>query len=304
MYNLIRNTREPVMKQNRYVYEGNKMQPGYELEYLTFPQLDAISCIRHLFSTRLGGVSEGIYASMNLSFSRGDEEAAVQENFKRIARVFGMESGQIVCSDQTHTTNVRVVTREDAGKGICRPRDYTDVDGLVTNEKGLILATFYADCVPLYFVDPVKEVIGLSHSGWKGTAGAMGRVTVQKMQEIFGCRPEDMYAAIGPSICRECYEVSDDVAQAFERAFTENEYLRKHRAYEQIISYRDDARRQEGKCQLDLQLANRWILQSAGILPEHISVTDLCTAHNPDYLFSHRKTDGKRGNLGAFLCLV
>ncbi len=298
MFQLVRHNNENVIKQN--IYQGG----GFEAEYLSFPMLDAIPCIKHVFSTRLGGVSEGIYASMNLSFTRGDEEKAVAENFRRIACILGVDASQIVCTDQTHTTNVRVVTKEDCGKGVIKKRDYTDVDGLVTKEKGVVLATFYADCVPLYFVDPVKEVIGLSHSGWKGTVGGMGRETVKCMQQEFGCQPGNIYAAVGPSICRECYEVSNDVAQAFEKAFDENDYLRENKAFEQLISYRDEAQKAEGKCQLDLHLANKWILQSAGVLPEHISVTDVCTAHNPDYLFSHRKTDGKRGNLGAFMYLV
>ncbi len=299
MYNLVRNNKKAVMKQN--IYSGAE---GYELEYLTFLALENLGCVKHLFSTRTGGVSQGIYESMNLSFTRGDEDAAVAENFRRIAEVLGAEPTQIVCSDQTHTTNIRVVTKEDMGKGVTRPRDYTDIDGLITGEKGIVLATFYADCVPLYFVDPVKEVIGLSHSGWKGTVGGMGKETVSRMQQEFGCCPEDIYAAIGPSICRDCYEVSRDVSEAFEKAFAEDEFLKANHAYEQIISYRDEKQKAEGKCQLDLHLANEWILRSAGVLPEHISVTDVCTAHNPDYLFSHRKTDGKRGNLGAFLCLV
>lgn len=294
MQELVRNGKNEVVKQNA----------SGALEYLTFPMLERLSCVKHLFSTRTGGVSQGIYSSMNLSFTRGDEESAVFENFRRIAEVLAAQPSQIVCTDQTHTTNVRVVTRDDMGKGVTRPRDYTDVDGLITNEKGIVLATFYADCVPLYFVDPVKEVIGLSHSGWKGTVGGMGRETVRRMQQEYGCRPEDIYAAIGPSICRECYEVSSDVSEAFEKVFSENEYLNTNHAYEQIISYWDEKQKEEGKCQLDLHLANEWILKSAGILPEHISVTDVCTAHNPEYLFSHRKTDGKRGNLGAFLCLV
>ncbi len=298
MYKLNRHSKEEVVKQNIYRADG------YEVEYLSFPALDRFPCVKHLFSTRLGGVSEGIYASMNLSFTRGDDEKSVAENFSRIAKVLEVAPSQIVCTDQTHTTNVRIVTKEDCGKGVTRKRDYTDIDGLVTNEKGVVLATFYADCVPLYFVDPVKEVIGLSHSGWKGTAGGMGRETVRRMQQEFGCCPEDIYAAVGPSICRDCYEVSSDVALAFKTAFEENEYLRTNRAYEQLISYRDKKQKEEGKCQLDLHLANKWILQSAGILPEHISVTDVCTAHNPDYLFSHRKTNGKRGNLGAFMYLV
>lgn len=305
MFEIVRNGNENIMKQNMYLgqeEEGDGQK--YELEYLTFPMLDQLPCVRHLFSTRLGGVSGGIFATMNLSFTRGDDEKAVAENFFRIARVMETTPDCFVCTDQTHTTNVRVVTKADCGKGVTREKDYTDVDGLITKEKGIVLSTFYADCVPLYFVDPVREVIGLSHSGWRGTADGMGRVTVARMQQEFGCHPQDILAAVGPSICKECYEVSRDVADAFENAFAENEYLCQNNAFEQIISYRDEKQKADGKCQLDLHLANRWILQSAGILPEHISVTDVCTAHNPDYLFSHRKTDGKRGNLGAFLCLV
>lgn len=307
MYELVRNNRDEILKQNVYYGEemyGQEQKESYALEYLTFPAFERLGCVKHLFSTRIGGVSRGIYSSMNLSYTRGDDKPAVDENFRRIACVLGKTPEQIVCTDQTHTTNVRVVTGADMGKGVTREKDYTDVDGLITNEKGIVLATFYADCVPLYFVDPVKEAIGLSHSGWRGTAEGMGRVTVRRMQQEYGCRPEDIYAAIGPSICRECYEVSRDVADAFEKAFSDNEYLRRNRAFSQIISYRDEQQKKDGKCQLDLHLANKWILLSAGILPEHISVTDVCTAHNSDYLFSHRKTDGKRGNLGAFMCLI
>ncbi len=304
MFEIIRCKSEHKMRQNVWRGMTKDDKKSYELEYLTFPMLEQFSGLKHLFSTRLGGVSEGIYASLNLSFTRGDDENAVLENFRRVAEVMGSEPSRIVCTDQTHTTNVRKVTKDDMGKGVCREKDYSDIDGLITNEKGIILATFYADCVPLYFFDPVKEVIGLSHSGWGGTAEGMGRVTVRRMQQEFGCRPEDIYAAIGPSICGECYEVSWDVAEAFEKVFYDNDFLRENNAFSQIICYRDKVQKEAGKCQLDLHLANQWILLSAGILPEHLSVTDICTAHNPEYLFSHRKTDGKRGNLGAFLGMV
>ncbi len=131
------------MKQNR----------AGEVEYLTFPLLEQTGIVRHLFTTRLGGVSQGVCSSMNLSYARGDEKEAVDENFRRIAGVLGCGPEDIVCSDQTHTVNLRVVTRQDGGKGIVRPRDYHDIDGLLTDEPGIVLATFYADCVPLYFVD-------------------------------------------------------------------------------------------------------------------------------------------------------
>ena len=270
------------MKQNR----------AGEVEYLTFPLLEQTGIVRHLFTTRLGGVSQGVCSSMNLSYARGDEKEAVDENFRRIAGVLGCSPEDIVCSDQTHTVNLRVVTRQDGGKGIVRPRDYHDIDGLLTDEPGIVLATFYADCVPLYFVDTRNRAVALAHSGWRGTVARMGRCVAEKMKEVYGTRPEDLTAAIGPSICRSCYEVSEDVAQAFRDEF------RKPGQAAQIL---DD--KGGGKYRLDLWRANEIILQEVGIAAERIQVTDLCTCHNSGYLFSHRASQGKRGNLGAFLGL-
>jgi len=264
-----------------------------ELEYLTFPLLEETGMVRHLFSTRLGGVSEGIYASMNLSYTRGDRKEAVDENFRRIADVLCCHVEDIVCSDQTHTTNLKTVNSEDGGKGITRKRDYHDVDGLLTDEPRVVLATFYADCVPLYFVDTKHRAIALAHSGWRGTVARMGRCVVEKMREAYGTSPEDIVAAVGPSICQECYEVSEDVAQAFREEF------RKPGQEEEILLSKGG-----GKYQLDLWRANEIVLTEAGIRQSRIQVTDLCTCHNSEYLFSHRASQGRRGNLGAFLGLV
>lgn len=260
-----------------------------EVEYLSFPGIENTGLVNHLFSTRKGGVSEGIFSSMNLSYTRGDEKACVDENFRRIAAVFNSTPDRIVCSDQTHTTNVRLVTEKDAGKGVVREKDYMDVDGLITNVPGLILATFYADCVPLFLVDTEKKAIGLCHSGWRGTVRRMGASALQAMKEAFGTRPEMVSAAIGPSICVDCYEVSDDVAQQFVRAFPS--------CVEKIIK----PGKETGKFQLDLWQANKAVLLDAGILPEKLEITDVCTCCNREYLFSHRGNKGKRGNLGAFM---
>lgn len=257
--------------------------------YLTYPELEKLPGVVHGFSTRLGGASEGIYASMNLSFARGDREESVRENYRRISAAMGFMPEDIVTSDQTHTANVQVITEEDRGNGITRPRPYRDVDGMVTDVPGLVLATFYADCVPLYFVDPVHGAVGLSHSGWRGTAAGIGQVTVRRLQENYGSDPGDIYAAVGPSICQDCYEVSEDVILEFQKVFDENLwpelFYKKH----------------NGKYQLNLWEANRQILLGAGILPEHISMPNLCTCCNPEFLYSHRASKGKRGNLGAFL---
>lgn len=270
------------IKQN-CIHMGN----GEELEYLTFPLLEETGIVRHLFTTRLGGVSRGEFSTMNLSTSRGDSEESVLENYRRIAGVLGCQVEDMTASHQTHTTNIRIITAEDRGKGILRERDYEDVDGMITNEAGVVLVTYYADCVPLYFVDPVHRAIGLAHSGWRGTVGGMGECMVKAMGEAFGSRPEELIAAIGPSICRDCYEVSEDVAEQFLNRFGEVAV----------------PGRQPGKYQLDLWLANEKILKRSGILERHIAVTDICTCHNSEYLFSHRASNGRRGNLGAFLML-
>lgn len=263
------------------------------VEYLTFPILEQTGLVRHLFSTREGGVSEGIYRSMNLSYTRGDEKEAVDENYRRIADVLGCSVEDFVCSDQTHTTNLRVVTREDRGKGVLYPKDYRDVDGLLTQEPGIVLATFYADCVPLYFVDTKRKAVALAHSGWRGTVARMGQCVVDRMGECFGTRPEDLVAAIGPSICQSCYEVSEDVADAFAEEF------RGERQRDRILQAKG-----QGKYLLDLWAANELVLKEAGIPEKQIQVTDVCTCHNSEYLFSHRASQGRRGNLGAFLGLL
>ena len=260
--------------------------------YIQFKNLSATGIVKHGFSTRKGGVSTGIFSSMNLNFKRGDDPDAVLENYRRMAAALNMRVEDMVLSDQTHTTNVRVITEEDRGKGILRPQDYSDVDGMITNVPGIVLVTSYADCVPLYFVDPVRKAIGLSHSGWEGTVGHIGQKTVEKMHEVYGSEPKDIVAAIGPSICQSCYEVSDDVAEAFRANFTADE------AADILLD------KGNGKYQLDLWKANWYVLTDAGILPEHLSVTDLCTACHPDLLWSHRKTNGQRGGLSAFLSLI
>ncbi|MBE5883292.1 MAG: peptidoglycan editing factor PgeF [Lachnospiraceae bacterium] len=280
-----------------------------EIEYLTFPLLEETGCVEHLFSTRLGGVSKGEFASMNLSFQRGDAPECVLENYRRIASILKVSLEDMVTSKQTHTTNIKLITKEDKGKGVIKPLDYDDIDGLITQEEGIVLVTSYADCVPLYFVDPIKRAIGLAHSGWRGTVQQMGACMVRAMEEQFGSKPEDIRAAIGPSICQDCYEVSEDVAQAFRESLAGMEDIVQeicdsgcYKDTKPFCKVLEDGR-EPGKYQLDLWLANLIILRKAGIPLKQIAVTDICTCHNPDYLFSHRASKGKRGALEAFLML-
>lgn len=270
------------------------------MDYLCFPNLEKISFVSHLFSTRTGGVSEGAIGRLNLSYAREENRANVDENFRRVASVLESDISNMVCTDQTHTNNVRIVGKNDAGKGTIRQRDYENIDGIITNEPGIVLSAFFADCVPIYVVDPVHKAIGLAHSGWRGTVQKISAKMLNEMHKHYGTNPEDCVCAVGPSICRECYEVSEDVAQEFYKLFGEEPATCKEEAdREQKVLYR----KEDGKYQLDLWLANEKILILAGVLKKNICVTDLCTCCNSKLLFSHRASHGIRGNLGAFLMI-
>ena len=243
------------------------------------------------FSTRLGGVSKGYLGSMNLSFTRGDEEASVMENHRRFAQACGYDYTKLVFSDQVHKTNLRIVTKDDCGKGIVRERDFSEIDGLITQEVGIPLMTFYADCVPLFLYDPVQRVIATAHSGWRGTVGRMGEKTLKAMNKAFGTQPQNVIAAIGPSICGDCFEVGPEVVEEFAKTFSKKQMEAICHAGRNDRSY------------LDLWRANRIILEEAGVQPQNISVTNICTRCNPDLLYSHRIMGAQRGNLAAILMI-
>ena len=269
-------------KNDRHIYDEKEVAG---VPFLSYPMFEETGIVNHGFSTRFGGVSKGCYTTMNISTTRGDDPEAVAENCRRMANALGVEVEDFTYTQQTHTTNVVVVKAEDKGKR------FAETDGMITNVPGICLVTFYADCVPLYFVDPVKKVIGLSHSGWRGTVGKMGKVTVEKMTTEYDCNPKDILAAIGPSICQDCYEVSEDVIDCFKEKF--DEHLWDNLFYQ----------KENGKYQLNLWEANHQIFLESGISEEHIAVTNVCTHCNPDVLFSHRTTGNARGNVSAFLAL-
>ncbi len=281
------------IKNSQKIFElrEHEIEQNDRVPLLHFDKLDDTGIVKHCFTTRGGGVSKDIFSSMNLSFNRGDEKSAVETNYQRLAMALDTTVDRFVTTDQTHTTNVIRVGNEEAGIGVVRPRPYTDVDGLVTNEKNVVLSTFYADCVPLFFVDTKNHAIGLSHSGWKGTVNRMGQKTLEVMKREFGTNPADVVAAIGPSICQDCYEISEDVAEKFKEQFPSH-------VNEILID------KKNGHYQLDLWRTNQIIMIEAGILEKNIAVTNICTCCNNSLLFSHRASHGKRGNLGAFMYLV
>ncbi len=263
--------------------------PG-EIPYYTFPSFDAFPFVRHGFSTRLGGVSGGDCESMNLSYSRGDDPAAVRENFERFCGAIGVQAENVVVSAQEHHINLYNATAADRGRGVTREKGYADIDGLLTDEPDVVLCTQYADCVPLFFLDPVHRVVATSHAGWKGTAARIGAATVERMEADYGCRREDILVGIGPSIGFCCFEVDAPVWDVFAGM---EEWA--------PICGRDD---RNGKFHIDLWEVNRRILLAAGVREDNITVTDLCTHCHPDVFWSHRATGGRRGNLGGFISLT
>lgn len=273
---------------------------GISLPVLECPAFSATGLCRHLFSTRFGGVSEGPFTSMNLGISRGDEDEKVRENYRRISEALDVPVDRFVFSMQTHSLNVRRVTEEDAGKGLSRERDYRDVDGLISNVPGLVLCVFWADCIPVLLLDPVRRAVGAVHSGWRGTVGKIAARAVREMGEAYGSNPEDIIAAVGPGICGDCYEVSEDVAEAFQEAFPSE------KARDSVVrpAMPSPSGNFSGrKYYVDLWEANRLILMEAGLLERNIHISGICTKCNPDVFFSHRQMGERRGLNAAFLAL-
>lgn len=282
----IRKSSQPVLTVREYT-----LKEGVRLPVLQFPLLDSTGIAEHFFTTRLGGVSEGFLSSLNLCTTKGDDPAHLSHNYSRIAEALQIDPDRITLGCQVHGTDVAHVREEDAGAGLTQPRKWTSADGLVTNVPGLALGILVADCVPILFVDPVHHAVGACHSGWRGTVGRIGAKTIRRMQEEFGTAPSDLLAGIGPSICQDHYEVSQEVADRFREEF--------HGQEEVLLRYDGNP----GHWQLNLWEACRITLLEAGMRPENIAVTDICTACNPDLLFSHRMSHGRRGNLGAFILL-
>lgn len=244
----------------------------------------------HGFSTRLGGVSEGPYASLDLGLGKGDDPDKVRENFRRFCTAVGADVNRVVCTQQVHLDAVRVATSADAGKGLWRERDY-EVDGLITNEVGLPLVIFTADCTPILLHDPVKRVVGACHAGWRGTALGIAARTVEKMQEVYGCAAKDIRCAIGPCISRCCFETRSDVPEAM--------LANLGQGAQPFIDAHEN-----GSYHVDLKGINRLWLERSGVAKDHIEVSDDCTACDLYTYYSHRRTGLPRGTLAHIVQLI
>lgn len=257
------------------------------VEFLTAPDIAA----PHGFSTRLGGVSEGVFARLNLGHRRGDDPANVRENYRRFCAATGTDASRIVMTNQVHGNVVKVVTGADVKPDLLAPTPF-EADGLATNVPGVTLCIFSADCIPVLLFDPVKQTVAAVHAGWRGTAAAIAAAAVETLKREYGSDRLDIRAAIGPGIGPCCFETDGDVPAAMETALG---------GLAAPFMTRTET---GGKWHVDLKAINAAILEHSGLLGEHIDVSQDCTCCQHDRFWSHRFTKGERGSQAAVIMLV
>lgn len=261
-----------------------------DVTYLAADGLEAVGGVAHGFSTRQGGVSQGMWASLNLGVSRGDNPDHVRENYRRFLTAIGAGEGKLAMTNQVHGGTVRTVTTADWKDDPYGKVTY-EADGLMTAIPGVTLMIFSADCIPILFCDPVRKVIAACHAGWRGTAAGIAANTVERMKEVYGCRGEDILAAVGPGIGPCCFETHEDVPNAMMAAMATAAL-----PYIQI--------KENGKFAVDLKGINVKRMEQAGLDPSHIAVCGECTACQPERFWSHRKMGTNRGSMAAAITLL
>jgi YfiH family protein len=261
-----------------------------ETKIYEMPRFTKTGLVTHGFTTRIGGQGVPPYDTLNLAFHVGDEPQTVIANRQIVCNALDVQMKNIVSAQQVHGVNVRIVLSNDAGRGaFAYNTAIPDTDGLITNLPGLLLSTFYADCVPLFILDPVQKAAATVHAGWKGTVARIGALAVKKMADAFGTDPKDCLVGIGPSIGLCCYEVDEPVIARFRKEFDWHDLVLENNS--------------NGRARLNLWEANRKIMVEAGIAANNIELASVCTCCNRDTLFSYRGENGTTGRMGAFIML-
>ncbi|ACA59927.1 peptidoglycan editing factor PgeF [Candidatus Desulforudis audaxviator] len=268
---------------------GFRAQRAGELVYYAVPGFAREGGVRAAFSSRRGGWSRGPYSTLNLGLHVGDDPETVLKNRAFFCDALGLNHRDLVACAQVHGTEIAVVGAADRGRGALDPNGAVPgADGLATDIPGVPLVTFYGDCVPLFFYDPVRPAIALVHAGWRGTLGRIAARAVSLMRERFGASPERLLVGIGPSIGACCYTVGPEVAGMFAREFGTSTDIRHHPG---------------AGGRLNLALLNRRILEAAGVRGEHIHTAPWCTSCHPEEFFSHRASRGTTGRMAAIMAL-
>lgn len=244
--------------------------------------------VKHCFTTKLGGISEGAYATFNTSIFKEDKRENVLNNLNSICKTIGIDYKRLVGANQIHGDNAYIVSETDIGRGVIKSHNLVKADALITNRNRIPLITYYADCVPIYILDTVNKAISLVHSGWKGTVQKIAQKTLQRMKSEFNTDAKDCLIGIGPSLEQDCFEVDHDVAEKFREAF---------RYSEDFIS----KSKEKDKSYIDLWGLNAQMLIDIGVRSECITVSDFCTKCRSDLFFSFRRDNGKTGSLSAIM---
>ncbi len=261
-----------------------------KIKLYEIPSFKNSGLVSHGFSTRLGGAGNEPYDTLNLAFHVGDSPEVVIYNRKILCQAIGAKIDDIVAAQQVHGHDIAVVDSRHAGRGAFSGETaLLETDGLITGEPGLLLATFYADCIPIFILDPVKRVIAVIHAGWKGTAARIGSQAVEKMAKTFGTDPAHCLAGIGPAIGPCCYEVDEPVIRIWKKEFSWWQDV--------LLDNKTD------RAKLDLWASNQKIMIEAGIKADNVEVAHICSCCNQQMLFSYRGCQGVTGRMGAFLML-
>lgn len=261
------------------------LKENKNVEYAVFDRFINTGLVSMGFSTKSGGVSTGKYSSMNLSYNSNDDKENIRKNFNIYLDAIGANPESVIMSEkQIHESLVHVVEKKPNGTEFIK-----GVDGFITNLKNVTLVTTHADCVPLYFLDPVKKVVGLSHSGWRGTLLGIGKETVLKMIEVYDSNPSDILVGIGASIGKCCFETDSDVPDLFKEKW---DFAEKYIFQKENVKYF-----------VDIKGINKEILKSVGIDENNIEISNICTMCSSDIFFSHRKMKLERGTMAAAIML-
>lgn len=269
------------------IARGSKFRYINGVGIYTLPALERMVGFDHGFTARSGGVSEGFFSSLNLSFTRPENRDNVLENYRRFCRAAQIPFENMVMDSYAHETTVLCVDARDAGKGYLSD-PLPSCDGLVTNDPSVTLITGHADCMAFFVIDPVRRCIGLAHAGWRGALGRIGAKVVSALTEQFGSNPADLVVGVGPSICPDCFEVGQNVAEEFERAFP---------GLPCVLECAGE------RPHVDLWMVAAHQFFEAGVPPEHISLSGVCTMETAR-LYSHRRDEGRTGGMAAYLRIL
>lgn len=268
-------------------------QEGNNLKYLLIPEW-AERGVTATFSSRSGGLSTGVYSSLNLGLHVDDASELVVANRRLFLDELGIPFRNCVIAEQVHGDSIKLITNQDKGKGM--ETIHTAIpatDGMITNESGIALMAFFADCVPIYFFHPDIRIVGIAHAGWKGTVKNIAGKMAAKISS-FGGHPSRCLAAIGPCIGKCCYEVDEKVGRLFlENVPNANEFINqiKNSTYE------------KNKYKLDLAAANKELLLAEGLSVSNILEAGICNSCRENDFYSYRRDSGMTGRMAGVISL-